>query len=230
MELKDVLKELESHADEGTKAVYIRQGAESNVLGVNYNHLKRLKKKINGYDTKLGVELWNTKIIDAQSFATMIIDPDETDIDTLDKMAHELTFHQLSDIFINNIVSKTEFMPKLFEKWMQSDNKFVRRAGWQILSKIATHDKSLEDSFFLPFIKTIEENIKTSEDIIKESMNACLIAIGIRNDELEKEVADAEEKIGKLFNKDSIFSFRFPSPLAYIQKMKEIKDLGARPY
>ncbi|MBK8807881.1 MAG: DNA alkylation repair protein [Bacteroidales bacterium] len=230
MEVKDILEELKSHADDATRAVYQRLGAGDNLYGVNFNHLNRLKKKLGGFNTALGLQLWDTGNIDAQSLATMLINPAELKSEQIDKMANQLTFHQLCDIFVNNVVSKTLFQTAMFRGWINSENLFTQRAGWQLLSKIATNDRSIEDSFFVPYIDIVAENIRKSQDIIKETMNSCLIAIGLRNDKLELLVFEAEEKIGKLFNENTFFSFRYPSPRAYIEKIKEFNTFGDKPY
>lgn len=230
MKLVDILEELERVGDEATKAVYQRQGSGDNLFGVNYNHLNRIKKRINGFDNDLGLQLWNTGNLDAQSLATMIIDPSQITFEQLKNMAYELSFHQLCDIFVKNIVEHTPHMKQLFESWIGSDNLFVQRTAWQVLGKIAISHVELTDDYFKPYLDIIADKIRTSADIIKESMSTCLISIGLRNEVLEELVYEAEKKIGKLFNENTIFSFRYPSPSAYIQKFKEMRSLGERPY
>ena len=70
----EVMKELKALGTAQNRKVYKRHGAGENLYGVSFADLDKLQKKIK-IDHELAEKLWASGNTDAQSLATMIIDP-----------------------------------------------------------------------------------------------------------------------------------------------------------
>ena len=84
------------------------------------------------------------------------------------------------------------------EKWTKSKNEWIGRAGWQLLAQLAMTDNELPDTYFEEYLKTIRKSIHGSKNRTKEAMNNALIAIGVRNNTLEKKALAVAADIGKI--------------------------------
>ena len=82
------------------------------------------------------------------------------------------------------------------EEWTKCDDEWIGRAGWSLLANIAMKNKTLQDDFFSPYLEEIKVNIH-NEKIEKEAMNRALIAIGIRNEDLEQAAIEIAREIEK---------------------------------
>lgn len=222
MEFKEVMDSLESMGTAQNRKVYARHGAGENMFGVSFANLKTLKKKIKK-NHPLAVKLWESGNVDAQSLATMIADPVEMDEITAEAWLQGLRYYMLIDIFIGSIVSKTPFARTKMEQWIQSTDEWTGRAGWQLMANIAMNDEELPDDYFVPYLETIEKRIHSSKNRTKDSMNMALIAIGMRNDHLEKIAIDAASRVGKVDVDHGQTSCKTPDAIGYIKKAKERK-------
>ena len=69
------------------------------------------------------------------------------------------------------------------EKWSKSKGEWIGRSGWQLLAHLAMNDTGLPDSYFESHLATIEKEVHTRKNRVRDAMNSALIAIGIRNPE-----------------------------------------------
>lgn len=60
-------------------------------------------------------------------------------------------------------VSSSPIAIEKLKKWTASQDEWIGRAGWSLLANVAIKDKSLEDEFFLPFLKEIKVHIHTEK-------------------------------------------------------------------
>ena len=106
------------------------------------------------------------------------------------------------------------------EEWTKSDDEWIGRAGWSLLANIAIKNKMLQDDFFSPYLEEIKVNIH-NEKIEKEAMNRALIAIGIRNEDLERLAIEIAREIGKVQVDRGETSCKTPDAEPYIKKREK---------
>ena len=82
MNVKEVLRELESLGTEQNRKVYSRHGVGDSQFGVSMANLEQLRKK-NKQDHPLALELWSSANHDARMLATKIADPLQMDERTI---------------------------------------------------------------------------------------------------------------------------------------------------
>jgi hypothetical protein len=71
------------------------------------------------------------------------------------------------------------------ESWRKSDDEWTGRTGWHLIGQLAMKDSQLLNSYFEECLETIEKEIHSRKNRVRDAMNNALIAIGIRNSELE---------------------------------------------
>jgi 3-methyladenine DNA glycosylase AlkD len=213
---KEILDELESLGNEQTRNTYKRHGVSGKQFGVSFAHLGKLQKKLKT-DHELAGKLWSSGIHDAQILATMIADPAQMTVKEIDTWAGSLSNYVLTDA-LAGLVSKTRFAAEKAERWIKSKDELLASAGWQIVRLLAQRDSSLPDSFFSPYLQTIQANIKSSQNRVRHAMNGAVIGIGVRNSKLEKKALAVAAAIGKVEVDHGDTGCKTPDAASYIRK------------
>ncbi|UCE41206.1 MAG: DNA alkylation repair protein [Candidatus Aminicenantes bacterium] len=219
MTYREAMRKLKALGTAQNRKVYKRHGAGKNLFGVSFANLGKLQKEIK-IDHDLAEKLWASGNTDAQSLATMIIDPKQASEDFLDRMVKEISYYTLVDIFVRNIVSKSPLARKKMQRWVKSKNEWIGRAGWMLLSILAMQDKDLQDQQLETYLKTIEKNIHQAKNRTREAMNSALISIGIRNDRLERLAIATAKRIGPVEVDHGETACKTPEAEAYIKKAR----------
>ena len=212
----EVLKELESLGSEQTRNTYRRHGVTGKQFGVSFANLGKLQKKVKT-NHELAGKLWASGIHDAQTLATMIADPSQMTTKEIDTWAKDLSNYVLTDL-LAGLVSKTRFARDKAERWTKSKDEWLGAAGWQLVSRLAQTDQALPDSFFLPYLDTIQTDIHNLKNRVRYAMNGAVIGIGIRNIKLEKKALAVAAKIGKVEVDHGDTGCKTPDATAYIRK------------
>lgn len=219
MLLKEVMQQLEEYGTEQNRKTYKNHGAKEPLFGVSFANLKLLKKKIKK-DHDLAISLWATKNMDAMTLATMILDPKKVTTELLNKWVQEVDYYCLMDVLMTAICTSPIAIERM-EEWTNSDDEWIGRAGWSLLANIAIKNKTLQDDFFSPYLEEIKVNIHNEKNRKKEAMNRALIAIGIRNEDLEQTAIEIARKIGKVQVDHGATSCKTPDAESYIKKARE---------
>ena len=212
----EVLDELEALGTAQNRKIYKRHGADETVYGVSFANLRKMHKRIK-VDHALALNLWATGQLEARLIASMIADPDLTDEALLDTWAKDLNSGMVTGEFVD-LVSKTSFAQAKMEQWSNSDGEWIGRAGWQLLAHLAMKGEGLSDDFFENFLQIIEQDIHSRKNMVREAMNSALIAIGIRNSNLENQALGVAAKIGVVNVDHGETSCKTPDAAEYIRK------------
>lgn len=219
MLLEEVMQQLEEYGTEQNRKTYKNHGAKEPLFGVSFANLKLLKKKIKK-DHDLAISLWETKNMDAMTLATMILDLKKVTTELLNKWVKEVDYYCLMDVLMTAICTSPIAIERT-EEWTKSDDEWIGRAGWSLLANIAIKNKTLQDDFFFPYLEEIKANIHNEKNRKKEAMNSALIAIGIRNEDLERKAIEMAREIGKVQVDHGATSCKTPDAESYIKKARE---------
>ncbi|HDR4428594.1 TPA: DNA alkylation repair protein [Bacillus cereus] len=219
MLLEEVMQQLEEYGTEQNRKTYKNHGAKEPLFGVSFANLKLLKKKIKK-DHDLAISLWETKNMDAMTLATMILDPKKVTTELLNKWVQEVDYYCLMDVLMTAICTSPIAIERM-EEWTKSDDEWIGRAGWSLLANIAIKNKTLQDDSFSPYLEEIKENIHNEKNRKREAMNSALIAIGIRNEDLEQTAIEIAREIGKVQVDHGATSCKTPDAESYIKKARE---------
>lgn len=214
----EILAELESLGSEQTRKTYLRHGAGENQYGVLFSAMEKIKKRIKT-DHALALELWATGNHDARILATMIADPQQLTPETAEAWANDLFNYVLSDA-LSSLVARTPYAREKAEAWITSDGEWIAHTGWNILSDLATNDRTLPDSYFEPLLVQIERDLHGSKNRVRHAMNQTVIAIGLRDAALEAQAVAAATRIGKVTVDHGLTNCKTPEVIPYIEKVK----------
>jgi 3-methyladenine DNA glycosylase AlkD len=196
MTIQQAVAELKKLGTDQNRKVYKRHGVSGKLHGVSFANLKQLKKEIKT-DHELARRLWATGNHDARILATMVADPGETTVALLDSWKDGLDNYIVTDAFAK-FVAATPLARESAEAWTQSSKEWIGRAGWMLLAHLALNDPSLAGEYFTPYLETIEQHIHSHPNRTRDAMNSALIAIALRNPELERKSIAAARRIGKV--------------------------------
>ena len=212
----EVLDELKALGTAQNRKIYKRHGADETVYGVSFANLRKMHKRIK-VNHALALNLWATGQLEARLIASMIADPELTDEALLDSWAKDLNSGMVTGEFVD-LVSKTAFAQAKTEQWSNSDGEWIGRAGWQLLAHLAMKGEGLPDDFFENYLQIIEQDIHSRKNMVRDAMNSALIAIGIRNSNLENQALGVAAKIGVVNVDHGETSCKTPDAAEYIRK------------
>lgn len=212
----EALQELENYGTAQNRKVYKRHGIGDNLYGVSMANLKLLARKTKT-NHQLAQQLWASENHDARMLATKIADPTLASEDMLELWVQDLDNYVITDAFAK-FVTRTPYALAKMEEWSQSGDEWIGRAGWRLLTDLAMKDPDLPDEYFEDYLGTIQQNIHTSPNRVKDAMNWALIAIGIRNHRLEKPALTAAGTIGKVSVDHGQTSCKTPDATRYIRQ------------
>lgn len=216
-----ILDELKALGTEQNRKVYQRHGVSDNLFGVSYSDLRKLHKKVR-INHAAALKLWASSNHDARIFATMIADPKQADDALLESWVHDLRDYLVSDA-LTAYIAQTAFAREKAEKWIQSSEEWIGTVGWNLLTHLAMNDKHLPNEYFEEYLAIIERDIHTSKNRVRYAMNNAVIAIGLRNPQLQAKAIAAAQKIGKVQVDHGETNCKTPDAIAYIQKAQARK-------
>ncbi len=225
MTLQEVMKQLEACGTAQNRKVYARHGASPNMFGVSYANLYKFQKQIK-VDHELAQQLWATGVHDAQILATLVADPNAMTDKQAEEWVKNTGSYPIGEM-LARFMAKTPLWLKKAEKWSRSKDEFIGMIGWTLLALLAMDDKSagqsLGDEYFENCLEIIENDIHKRKNRVRHEMNGALIAIGLRNDRLEKKALAVAAKIGKVEVDHGETSCKTPDAAEYIQKTRLYK-------
>jgi 3-methyladenine DNA glycosylase AlkD len=191
--LEEVLTELKSLGDAGVRAQNAKSGAGANQFGVKRGDLRTLANQIKT-NHDLALSLWKTGNIDAQFLATLLVDVSLLSADELERMVKSVTFAWVADWLHSYVIKGHADKETLRQKWMQSDDRWAARAGWQLTAgRVAKCPEGLD---LVALLDRIEREMPAAAPEVQWTMNACLAEIGIHFPEHRKRAVAIGEKLG----------------------------------
>ena len=193
MTLKDTLAQLESLGNEKVRAHNKKYGAGSNQFGVPLGDIRKVAAKIKTND-KLAGALWETGNIDAQLLAILLTKPKTLSRDEMDRMVRSVNFVHVADWLNSYVVKSHPDKESLRQSWMEDDDPWAARAGWNLTSeRIAKNPDGLD----LPaLLDRIESEMGNAASEVQWTMNFCLAGIGIHFPKHRKRAVAIGEKLG----------------------------------
>ena len=226
MNLQHTLQQLEDMGTAQNRKIYSRHGVGERMFGVSFANQNKLAKTIKR-DQDLALKLWATVNHDARVLAAMVADPAQADESLLDAWAKDLDNYVLTDTF-SGFVGKTTLAQAKAEEWVESDGEWPGRAGWHLVAHLAMKNQDLPDSYFATHLATIEKEVHTRKNRVKDAMNNALIAIGTRNNALEELALAAAARIGKVEGDHGQTGCKTPDAADYIRRTLARRDQKAR--
>jgi 3-methyladenine DNA glycosylase AlkD len=190
---EETLRQLQSLGNAGVRAQNAKRGAGDNQFGVSRGDLRKLANKIKS-NHELALSLWKTGNTDAQFLATLLINVKLLSADEMERMVKSVTFDWVADWLHSYVVKEHADKETLRKKWMESDDRWAARAGWQLTAgRVA---KSPEGLDVVALLDRIEKEMGAAAPEVQWTMNMCLAEIGIHFPKHRKRALAIGEKLG----------------------------------
>jgi 3-methyladenine DNA glycosylase AlkD len=222
MTLQEAMKQLESCGTAQNRKVWGRHGVKGEMFGVSYANLYKFQRQIK-LDHELAGRLWATGNHDAQVLATLIADPKAMTDKQAEEWAGGLSNYVIAEMF-SKLLIKSPLARKKAVKWHKSKDEWFASAGWSLIAWLAMEDRELPDEFFDPYLKLIETGIHKQKNRVRHEMNGALIAIGLRNQALEKRAVGIAKSIGKVVVDHGETDCKTPDAIEYIKKTQAYRE------
>jgi 3-methyladenine DNA glycosylase AlkD len=193
MTVKEAMSKLEALGNEKVRARNKKQGAGDNQFGLQMGDIRKIAAPIKT-DHKLAMELWDTGNIDARFLATLIMVPKQLTPASIEKLVGSIDFAYVADWFNNYVLKEFPQKEELREKWMNSKNPMIARAGWSLTSGRVARDP---DGLDIPtLLDRIEKEMPKAKPEVQWTMNSTLANIGIKMPAHRKRAIAIGEKLG----------------------------------
>jgi len=229
MTFAETMTELENYGDEQTKNTLMRHGGKEPIFGVKIADLKKILKKTKKSHA-LSLELFNTGNSDAMYLAGLMADEKQISKAQLEDWVEKAYWYFLSEFTVPWIAADTKYGFELGIKWIDSDREHIAAAGWSTLSSYAAvnDDTVLDIEAYRNLLDKVANEIHTSENRVKYTMNGFVIAIGNYVKALTQKAQEVAAKIGKVEVEMGGTACKVPLASAYIQKTVDKGKTGKK--
>ncbi len=229
MTTKEVLKELESMGNPGTKKVLTNHGAKEPFFGVKVQDLKKIVKKVKK-DHDLALELYDTGNTDAMYLAGLIADESKVTKAQLNKWIKKAYWYYLSEFTVPWLAADSPHGWDMGLKWIDDKNEMIQGAGWATLSNwiSVTPDENLDIKALTQLLERAKNNVHNQTSRLSYTMNGFIIAVGSYVKDLSNKALAAGSAIGKVTVEMENTKCKVPLAKDYIQKIIDKDRVGKK--
>lgn len=227
MDLHEVMREMESYADERTKNTHLKHGAKEPLFGLKVADLKKILKKTKK-NHELSLELYNTGNSDAMYLAGLMADEKKISKNELNQWVKKAYWYFLSEYTVPWLAAESPYGFELGLEWIKSPEETIASAGWSTLSNYASITDSLDLDIYGSLLEEVEKNIHNAKNRVRYTMNGFVIAVGSYIPELSDKAKKIALKIGKVDVYMGGTSCKVPLATDYIKKVEDKGRIGKK--
>ena len=168
-----------------------------NTYGISIPNLRKIARET-GKNHALAQELWASGIHEARILASMIDDPKIATEEQLESWVKDFDSWDVCDQCCMNLFQKTGLAYRKADEWSESDEEFVKRAGFVLMACLAVSDKKADDKQFEVFLPIIRREASDNRNFVKKAVNWALRQIGKRNANLNRKAIETSKEIENL--------------------------------
>jgi 3-methyladenine DNA glycosylase AlkD len=173
-----VFAELAALGNPKVRARNTKNGASDNQFGVQLGDLRKLAGKLK-INQPLGLELWETKNVDAQLLATLLVQAKDLSRDQMDAMVRSIHCSQVADWLLNYVVKHHPEKEALRASWMHDPDRWAGRAAWTLTAeRVAKNPNGLD---LIALLERLEAEMPKAAPEVQWTMNTCLANLGIHH-------------------------------------------------
>ena len=194
----DILNKLKALSNPKAVEGMARYGINpENTYGVSIPNLRKIAGET-GKNHALAQELWASGIHEARILASMIDDPKMATEEQLESWVKDFDSWDVCDQCCMNLFKKIGLAYRKADEWSESDEEFVKRAGFVLMACLAVSDKKADDRQFEIFLPIIKREASDNRNYVKKAVNWALRQIGKRNANLNKKAIETSKEIQKM--------------------------------
>jgi 3-methyladenine DNA glycosylase AlkD len=227
MDLTGVMKLLQAAGSPQQCKVLARHGVMPPMFGVSAASMKALAREIGAAgDQALARQLWESRNHDARVLATMIADPKRTDAWLIDRWRHDLNNSVLCDA-LSALADTAGVSTDHIDRWCAAGDEWTSALGWTLVARRLSRPGGWSDADLMKKIASIERGIHRAPNRTRYAMNAALIALGLRTNELQRAALAAAKRIGPVQVDHGDTACTTPDAAEYILKSREHRSPAA---
>jgi 3-methyladenine DNA glycosylase AlkD len=194
----DILDKLKALSDPKAVEGMAQYGINpENTYGISIPNLRKIARET-GKNHALAQELWASGIHEARILASMIDDPNMATEEQLESWVRDFDSWDVCDQCCMNLFTKTGLAYRKADEWSESDEEFVKRAGFVLMACLAVYDKKADDKQFEVFLPIIRREASDNRNFVKKAVNWALRQIGKRNANLNRKAIETAKEIQKM--------------------------------
>ncbi|MCK9356011.1 MAG: DNA alkylation repair protein [Dehalococcoidia bacterium] len=195
MDAEGIVERLRVLANPGALEGMSRYGiATDHALGVSMPQLRALAKAI-GRDHELALALWGTGIHDARILASLVDSPVTVTEEQMEAWVTAFDSWDVCDQCVMNLFARTHCAERKAHEWSTRAEEFVKRAGFVIMARLASTERTAVDAAFVRFLAAIERESTDERNYVKKGVNWALREIGARNATLNASACDLASRL-----------------------------------
>ncbi len=180
MNLDDALTALRQAADPSRKPGMARVGIRvDSALGVSVPNIRRIAKRA-GHDHGLALQLWESRIHEAQMLATLVEDPAATTDAQAERWVAGIDSWDVGDAAAD-LFAATTLRDAKIRAWARRGEPFVKRCAFAMIARRAVSDKAAPDRTFTAYFPSMRRAAQDDRNEVKKAVSWALRQIGKRN-------------------------------------------------
>lgn len=229
MTTQEILAELETYGNPGTKKIYTKHGAPEPFFGVKVQDLKKIVKKVKK-NHELSLELYDTGNSDAMYLAGLIADEKKITKKDLNKWAKNGSWYYISEFAVAWIAAESKFGWELGLNWIDSPKENIASSGWSTLSNYIsiTPDEELDIEAISDLLDRAEKEVHNAQNRVRYTMNGFIIAVGSYVEALTEKAYEVGKRVGKVKVEMGGTACKVPLAPAYIDKVVSQGRVGKK--
>jgi 3-methyladenine DNA glycosylase AlkD len=204
---KEILVKLNSLSNPKNVEGMARYGIRGKLLGISIYELrkiaKEIKKEIDNSDKrhKLALELWSSRIHEAQLLAVFADDPEKVTEKQMETWAKDFDSWDLCDQACTDLFDQIPLGWTKAVEWSSRKEEFVKRGAFALMAGLAVHYKEADNKKLEDLFPIIKRESTDDRNFVKKSVNWALRNIGKRNKYLNKKAIETAKEIQSIDNK-----------------------------
>lgn len=158
-------------------------------VGIKVPELRKIAKEI-GINHPLSMNLWETGLREARIIATLIADPEHTNLKLMKKWADSSDSWDVVDSCCNNLFWKTKKVDEMIKVSINAKTEMSKRFSFVLMAYRAKKDHSVEDEKFKEYLDMIFFEKSDKRHYVTKAIEWAIRAISGRNRNLNRIVSD----------------------------------------
>jgi len=197
MTTDEIVSQLRRQANAGNLAGMARYGiVVDHALGVPMPQLRSMAKTI-GKHHVLAISLWDTGIHEARILASLIDTSAEVTTIQLQRWVAQIDSWDVCDQLVMNLFAHLPDAVSIAAEWSSDPREFVKRAGFVIMARLASGNRTMQDNVFERFLGLVERQAGDPRNFVKKAVNWALREIGARNERLHAQAVQLAEALSR---------------------------------
>lgn len=229
MTVSEIMDYLKANGSESIKKILLKHGVKEPFFGVKVEYLKPIQKQVKK-DYQLAKDLYATGNADAMYLAGLIADDEQMTKADLQTWSKQAVSNNISEYTVPWVAVGGKYGFELALEWIESPEEHVAATGWSTLGNwVSLKPNSELDMVSLKkLLQRVVENIHSSGNRVKVTMNSFIICVGAYVSALNEDAKEAAKKIGAVIVDINGTACKTPDADAYINKAMERGSLNKK--